>query len=1439
MLTILAAMIVGAGQTWAVDLTGWGYNVIGDKFPDALDGTKDMLTDGAGHTIPFTIHNFEQATDVGTDNVTVTPRGSVFIDPEDYANKPAGTYTGSMNGIALSLTISTPVVPIVVTSANVNEIFCGVENATDVISQYCLGPQIPDGAILDIQGYIDYNRSFVINKRVGIFSSTKDATFNLHTVKGDTHGDTEIPKFSFIVSTGASGSVIKDLFIWNTQTWIYNVADVLLKDITISVRSIGLSEEIGHTAVRYCDHLVMDGWNVFTENTDAPSIVFYVVNRSSIINMTIEGQSKIGSLLTLTCPNEVYDAPFEDYVATSTKNTIKNCAFKTGYPDAFPIANDNADYTTIDCIQVNASKNIQTGTNATVINSEFYNASGFDLHANSTAYNNVVYGSSSIIQNGCTVYNNTFNAVTTRGSNVTFKNNTVKNKLTVSSPATIKDNFLNTVEFKSGSNGATLTSNVISGQVTGASENATISDNATVSDNTGVPATATADDNMSAFYYVAENTTVDGDITISKADGAQSPKVTFLIADGAHLTVNGGVSAPDVQMNVYPLGSGQMTVGNAVECKGLNIYGGTVTTGSITATGDIRISNCQMAAGSIATAVDKDITFYECQETTTGDLSAGNICIDGGQVSVNGTISATNISFGWTRMTNIEDEIFYVRNCSGTVTAKGNQRFVAYNTEDGPEAAGIVSSSSNIDISGKTLRRLDGFTVCPPNGITLTAYSRMFTLNNKSYYVYEFLHPVIVTGHEDDYADIHATRPKYGENYFKEGEHQFPMPAQDIDITAVDFYNYGFKYIDADGTEQTTPDGTKVYFLDGGGATTLPGGWYIAEGNVTYTGGLTLTGETHLILADGVKVTVGNSVVFVDGDPRKVGIYTIGDFTVYGQSSVSGTLNVNKADNDCAIVAEGKNITFNSGKVVATSDSYFCISSFDANITVNGGDITSTSSCIYGIYANDVTINDGKVKADGLIGIYTYTAVNITGGTVEAYGDYFGILNKYDITISGGQVTATGGTGSGDAGICSNNGDIHLGYTNADDYIYATSYKVVPGKTVSVDANPDQWMMGVDPEGISDKAYTGVLTSDDLSTIANMKLRRAQYAIFAPEKVSVTVMDGSAPAEYEEITKNDVTKPYYIYKEGLEVTAALTNPALVADFTFNDILTFADGTTGLTKSGVNAVVFTLPQDYLRINIDNLGAPTNGATYLPIEDDNNNLKVDDTSVEILAYKGLEVVEGQGLCAVFQSVREVPEGTTCILANKTEGAALPATVGMSIDYTTAGNTAAETIRAAASPLLATGRTGKTLSQVFTAAVTDGNGGPRTENGTAVSTRIADYLVTILSGTSFRPVVADGDTPLTGSRCILFVPKTDVLSYLNGQSGATARTRSSASDIRYIPIALGSNTTGIGSLTPDPSPMGEGSEYFYTLDGRRLSGRPTAKGVYIHNGRAVVVR
>ena len=56
----------------------------------------------------------------------------------------------------------------------------------------------------------------------------------------------------------------------------------------------------------------------------------------------------------------------------------------------------------------------------------------------------------------------------------------------------------------------------------------------------------------------------------------------------------------------------------------------------------------------------------------------------------------------------------------------------------------------------------------------------------------------------------------------------------------------------------------------------------------------------------------------------------------------------------------------------------------------------------------------------------------------------------------------------------------------------------------------------------------------------------------------------------------------------------------------------------------------------------------------------------------------------------------------------------------------------------------------------------------------------------------------------------------------------------DMRLVTITM--SYEEVTSLTPVPSPKGEGSEY-YTLDGIKVTVMPKQKGVYIHNGKKVV--
>ena len=87
---------------------------------------------------------------------------------------------------------------------------------------------------------------------------------------------------------------------------------------------------------------------------------------------------------------------------------------------------------------------------------------------------------------------------------------------------------------------------------------------------------------------------------------------------------------------------------------------------------------------------------------------------------------------------------------------------------------------------------------------------------------------------------------------------------------------------------------------------------------------------------------------------------------------------------------------------------------------------------------------------------------------------------------------------------------------------------------------------------------------------------------------------------------------------------------------------------------------------------------------------------------------------------------------------------------------------------------------------------------------------------------------------------------LKYKNGgedYAGARAMTRAAAADeplpetIKVRLIGANGEVTAIGTLhTQTGEVVLDG---WYTLDGTRLSGQPTRKGIYVNNGEKVIIK
>lgn len=106
-------------------------------------------------------------------------------------------------------------------------------------------------------------------------------------------------------------------------------------------------------------------------------------------------------------------------------------------------------------------------------------------------------------------------------------------------------------------------------------------------------------------------------------------------------------------------------------------------------------------------------------------------------------------------------------------------------------------------------------------------------------------------------------------------------------------------------------------------------------------------------------------------------------------------------------------------------------------------------------------------------------------------------------------------------------------------------------------------------------------------------------------------------------------------------------------------------------------------------------------------------------------------------------------------------------------------------------------------------------------------ADVYFFGLSGNSFKRVLLGSDDVHPAGTCFLFISKDD---FNNPPSSAPA-------GVRGIGIETDGTTSliGNGQLTTDHA----ASAQWYSLDGRRLDKAPKTKGVYIRNGRKLVIK
>ena len=147
--------------------------------------------------------------------------------------------------------------------------------------------------------------------------------------------------------------------------------------------------------------------------------------------------------------------------------------------------------------------------------------------------------------------------------------------------------------------------------------------------------------------------------------------------------------------------------------------------------------------------------------------------------------------------------------------------------------------------------------------------------------------------------------------------------------------------------------------------------------------------------------------------------------------------------NQWYVVNSDVTINSNSGERISCGGNINLILADGKTFTISSNNIHGIieTSCSLNIYGQENGTGMLNVTATGTSGfaIYAYDDVNIVGGKVTANSDLgYGIYSGYgNITISGGQVSASGGNGN--FGIVAPN-NLTLGWRKTTDYVYVNSY---------------------------------------------------------------------------------------------------------------------------------------------------------------------------------------------------------------------------------------------------------------------------------------------------------------------------------------------------------------------------------------------------------------
>lgn len=641
-------------------------------------------------------------------------------------------------------------------------------------------------------------------------------------------------------------------------------------------------------------------------------------------------------------------------------------------------------------------------------------------------------------------------------------------------------------------------------------------------------------------------------------------------------------------------------------------------------------------------------------------------------------------------------------------------------------------------------------------------------------------------------------------------------------LTATTAWAQDVSYLEYNTTTKTFDSKTCSSYTTVTDQTAWTAGWYVVSSDVTIETRISVTGDVHLILANGATLSAPKGIGCIEGN----------SLTIYGQSNDEATMGVLNAGQGV-----GANESPDYG-YAAIGGEGTSTSPVNGTITIHGGKICpkahAYAAAIGGGYGNQnnkkdfgtIVINGGIINADGtdiqcpaVIGGGTYMKrgdITINGGTITitVKGNSQGALIGAGveapcghITINGGEITAVQPTGAVAAmGPCIGGGCFMTMADNMTDP--DLDQIVITGGTITATATYGGAAIG---GGMKGKCGTISISGGTINASATYSAAIGNGNGIKVDGGNIIITGGVINATSG--------------RAAIGASQAGYGPAISFSWTDEDNDRITATTTHASIKGIDGSSVTVANGKAFV--------ANGVSYSgTLTTDELTALGGNTLVPAVTADITLATEGYG--TYYDSERKIllPAGMKASIVTGEDNGTVDYDIIANGDGD--GETVKKTVPAGVAVMLySKGGGNKTIT------LCKGISDSRTFTTNMLGGSDTEQLISAESGKIYYKLTYSNNNDNfgwywgTADGAAFTSPAHKAWLALDAGTGEGGG--------EYAPsfFALPSETTSISDITHLNNMVEMVTDQWYSLGGQRLSGKPTTKGLYINNGKKVIIK